>query len=94
MNLMSADDKLRLRMQERINVPDWYVVSGHGNQWFMEGPNRERIYANKLAELIKADAKYYGQPILLVSCNTARPGGINPRDGKLSRRLLKHSLCT
>lgn len=82
MNLTHPDDKLWPRMEERINVPGWYVVSGHGNQWFMEGPNRERIYADKLAALIKADPKYIGQPILLASCNTAMSGGVNPKNGQ------------
>ena len=65
----------------RMTAPGWYSVAGHGNWWFMEGPNKERIYANELANRIKADPNYHGQPILLASCNTARRGAKGP-DGK------------
>jgi hypothetical protein len=71
LNLFSENDKLRARAEARVDVPGWFVVAGHGMWTHMEGPTKEMLRADVLAERIKA-AGYKGGPILLASCNTAR----------------------
>lgn len=63
------------------SVPWAYTVAGHGNPGNMEDRRNgiQPIFANDLANMIRNDPNWKGQPVILGACNT----GVS-RDGKPS----------
>ena len=74
MMLVAPGDKIYAGVSH-MNAPGWYAVGGHGSPWFMLDEQMNKIYPPDLANRIKADPKFKGQPVLLASCNTGKDAG-------------------
>lgn len=87
MNLFGAGDANMKKGADAWSVRGAYTVAGHGNQFFLQGPNLERIYPEALAEMINNDPNYKGQTVILGACYSAR----DRQDGKpgLAEQLSK-----
>ena len=80
----SRSDSARLDALTLRRFPGEYTVDMHGNPHAV-GVGRVSLDARELAELIRADARWGGQPVRLFSCDTGH--GANPFGAHLAREL-------
>ncbi|GAA5531567.1 hypothetical protein Hgul01_05392 [Herpetosiphon gulosus] len=51
-------------------IPDYYDVVGHGLPDYMFGPDKQKLTAKQVADIIRAQPDYKGGSIRLISCHT------------------------
>ena len=80
----SHSDSLRLDALTLQRFPGEYTIDMHGNPHAV-GVGRVSLDARELAELIRADPRWGGQPVRLFSCDTGH--GRDPFGASLAREL-------
>jgi uncharacterized protein RhaS with RHS repeats len=68
MNLFPPNQAIKTTA-DKISNPSYYTVGAHGTPSVILGPNGLPITPQALADKIKKDPNYKGQPVALMSCN-------------------------